>query len=342
LISLEKIKFILENNDPRFVEDLAQKAREITIRYFGRTISLFTPLYLSNYCENQCDYCGFNRLNEMPRKKLSLPEIKSELKTISASGIQNILLLTGGSRKETPVNYLINAVKAAKHYFPSIGLEVYSLEEDEYRILFHNGVDSITIYQETYNREQYKRLHQVGEKADFDYRYFTPERIAKSGIRMLTMGVLLGLSEISEDVYRLFRHLEHMENTYPGIEYSLSFPRLIPPNSSKYNYRRIADLTLIKLICMARILFPRVGINISTREKSALRDQAIFLGVTRMSAASKTTVGGYALKNIAAGQFAVKDNRSVEEIIRLIKSSGYDPVFTDWRRINNPSLWKIP
>lgn len=338
MISLEEIKFILENDNPGFVEDLARKSKDITIRHFGRTISLFTPLYLSNYCENQCDYCGFNRLNEMPRKKLRLPEIKSELKTISASGIQNILLLTGGSRKETPVTYLINAVKAAKDYFPSIGLEVYPLEEDEYRTLFHIGVDRITIYQETYNREQYKRLHQVGEKADFDYRYSTPERIAKSGIRMLSMGVLLGLSETSEDVYQLFRHLEHMESTFPGIEYSLSFPRLIPPSTSRYNYTGVTDLTLIKLICMARILFPRVGITISTREKPDLRDRLILMGVTRISAASKTTVGGYALQNIDAGQFEVKDNRSVEEIVRLIKSSGYDPVFTDWRRITNLSL----
>jgi len=338
LISFEELKFILENNDPGFVEGLAQKARDITIQYFGRTISLYIPLYLSNYCENLCDYCGFSQQKNTPRKKLTSNELKCELKTISASGIQNILLLTGGSRKETPVDYLIEAVEAAKQYFPCISLEVYPLEKDEYQTLFRSGVDGITIYQETYDREQYKKIHQAGEKADFEYRYKTPERIANSGIRMLGMGVLLGLSEIRKDVYHLFLHLERMENEYPGIEYSLSFPRLIPSKESKIKYTSVTDLNLIKLICTSRILFPRVGINMSTREKPDIRDRAILLGITRMSAASKTTVGGYAMTNSSNGQFEVNDHRSVEEIVQEIKNSGYDPVFTDWRRINNLSL----
>lgn len=340
MISLEKLRFILNNNDPNFVESLAREARDLTIRHFGRTISLYTPLYLSNYCENQCDYCGYNQKTDIPRKKLTKSEIKKELKAISATGIQNILLLTGGSRKETPIDYLIAAVKTAKPYFPSISLEVYPLEKDEYSILFRNGVDGITIYQETYDREQYKKIHQAGKKTDFNYRYNSPERIANSGIRMLGMGVLLGLSETSKDIYHLFSHLEYMENKYPGVEYSLSFPRLIPLKQSEFKYNEVSDLTLIKLICTARILFPRIGINLSTREKPQLRNQAILMGVTKISAASKTTVGGYSFNNENEGQFEVRDQRSVEEIIQEIKNRDYDPIFTDWRRISNLSFIK--
>ncbi len=335
MISIKELKYILKNNNPHFVEGLAKKARKTTIQYFGRTISLYAPLYLSNYCENQCIYCGFQTKTKLKRKKLSIREMNKEMKTISALGIQNILLLTGESRKITAIDYIIEAVNIAKVYFPCISLEVYPMDVEEYRELYLNGVDGVTIYQETYNKKQYKKLHIAGPKTDYNFRYKTPERIAQSGIRMISMGVLLGLSELSEDIYQLFLHLEWMEKQYPGVEYSLSFPRLIPLKKSKFQYFEISDLTLIKLICTARILFPRVGINLSTREKPLLRDQAIILGVTKISAASRTTVGGYALENKKNPQFEVQDNRSVREIISMIKKKGYDPVFTDWRRIEN-------
>ena len=337
MISIKELKYILKNNNPHFVEGLAKKARKTTIQYFGKTISLYAPLYLSNYCENQCIYCGFQTKTKLKRKKLSIREMNKEMEIISKSGIRNILLLTGESQKMAPVGYILEAVNIAKNYFSSISLEVYPLEVEEYQKQFQNGVDGVTIYQETYSREQYKKLHLSGNKTNYDFRYKTPERLAKSGIRMIGMGVLLGLSTISEDVYELFRHLEQMEKKYPGIEYSLSFPRLIPPINGNFEYIAVSDLTLVKLICMARILFPRVGITLSTREKPHLRDHVILLGVTKISAASKTSVGGYAGVNEQNPQFEVQDNRSVREIISLIKQKGYDPVFTDWRRIENSS-----
>jgi 2-iminoacetate synthase len=338
MISFEKLKDILNNNDRNLIENLAQKARATTIRYFGRAISIYAPLYLSNFCENHCVYCGFNRTIAVKRKKLTRAEMHKEMKKVSQSGIQNILLLTGESRSVTPVDYIKTAVNAAKDYFPGISLEVYPLEIDEYKELFAAGVDGVTIYQETYNKEQYKMLHQAGKKTDYHYRYETPVRIAKSGIRMINMGVLLGLSHVTGDVYHLFLHLEQMEKKYPGVEYALSFPRFIPLKESGVRYFEVSDLTLIKLICTARILFPRVGINLSTREKPHLRDHALPLGVTKISAASKTTVGGYSSEENKDPQFEVMDHRSVDEIAAVLNHRGFDPVFTDWRRITNDAV----
>ncbi len=335
MISLEELKDILENNDPLFIENLAGEARRITIQNFGRTISLYAPLYLSNFCENHCLYCGFQQGTRIKRKRLTPGEMVREMRALGSSGIQNILLLTGESRQMTPPDYLLEAVNIAKNYFPSISLEVYPLKEEEYRELFLAGVDGLTIYQETYNQERYQELHKMGKKRDYHYRFNTPARAAKSGIRMISMGVLLGLFETAQDIYHLFLHLEWLEKNYPGVEYSLSFPRLIPISESGIKFYEVPDVTLIKLICIGRILFPRVGINLSSREKALIRDHALALGVTRISAASRTSVGGYALDNQKNPQFKVKDTRSVQEIVEMLKARDYDPVFTDWRRIPN-------
>jgi 2-iminoacetate synthase len=334
-LSLKDIRDILENNEPGFVERLAGKARQTTIQYFGRAVSLYAPLYLANYCDNYCIYCGFQHNLPVKRKKLTVDRMRAEMERVSAMGIQSILLLTGESRRMTPVEYLEESVIAAKDYFPGISLEVYPLEEEEYRRLFHAGTDGVTIYQETYNKERYRFLHPKGKKADYDYRYGTPERIARAGIRTISMGVLLGLSDVAGDIHALFTHLAWMEKHFPGVEYSVSFPRLIPLKPSPGDYVKVTDVTLIKLICLARILFPRVGINLSTRERAAIRDNALEIGVTRISAASKTTVGGYATCETKDPQFEVIDNRSVEEITTMLERKGFDPVFTDWRRIEN-------
>jgi 2-iminoacetate synthase len=334
-IELTHIQAVIDNNDRTFIEELAQKARQTTIQYFGRAISLYAPIYLANYCDNHCIYCGFKHSIEMDRKKLSADDIRSEMKKVAETGIQNILLLTGESRKMTPVSYIKDAVIIAKEFFPAISLEVYPLEIDEYKELYEAGVDGITIYQETYDRARYKELHPKGRKRDYDYRYDTPERIAKAGIRTISMGVLLGLSEPVEDIYRLFSHLQWLEKHYPGVEYSVSFPRLIPLEDSPVDYVHVSDITLIKLICLARIMFPRVGINLSTREGESIRDHALQIGVTRISAASKTNVGGYSSCETKDPQFEVIDNRSVQEITDMLRGHGFDPVFTDWRRIDN-------
>jgi len=335
MIPLNQFRALLENNDRQFIEELAQKARHTTLRYFGRTMSLYAPLYLANYCDNYCVYCGFQHDKTFAREMLSQERMRLEMEKIAAMGMQNILLLTGESRKMTPVSYIKDAVTLAAQFFPSISLEVYPLETEEYAELFQAGADGVTVYQETYNKERYKILHVKGKKAVYQYRYDTPHRIARAGLRSISMGVLLGLADVAEDVHALFTHLEWMEKNHPGVEYSISFPRLIPLADSPVQYVSVSDITLIKLICLARILFPRVGINLSTREPAALRDNAVLLGVTRISAASKTTVGGYSSCETKDPQFDVIDSRSVEDIVAMLKDKGFDPIFTDWRRIEN-------
>ncbi len=340
MISLKKIQRILADKNPRLIEDLAQEASRITRQYFGRTISLYTPLYLSNYCSSHCIYCNFNSHHPIKRMKLSPSEIDQEMKYIAKKGIQNILLLTGESEQATPVSYLKEAVRIARKYFPSIGLEVFPMETDQYRQLYLAGVDAVTIYQETYHREHYRHVHLSGRKRDYTFRKEAPKRIAQSGIRQISMGILLGLHDLSEDLFSLFEHLRLMEKQFPGVEYSLSFPRLRPIENMNFTPFDVTDIDMVKIICLARIQFPRVGINLSTRESQNFRDHALEVGITKISAESRTSVGGYATthKQNQYPQFDIQDDRSVEEIIRILKKRNIDPVFTDWRRIENECL----
>jgi len=341
MITLSDIRHTLNRNDPAFIEELAQKASRITKQNFGRTISLYAPLYLSNFCSSECTYCGFKSKNRIHRFKLSEKEMHLEMQHVAKSSIENILLLTGESYKVTPLSYLEMAVSIAKQYFSSISLEVHPMEEKEYRYLFNIGVDGITVYQETYDKERYKQVHISGIKADYNFRYHTPQRAAKAGIRMISLGILLGLSEdVSLDLRALYEHLRWMESHFPGVEYNLSFPRLQTIKAKDFGRYPIDDIVFVKIICMTRILFPRVGINLSTREPKALRDHILELGITRMSAGSNTSVGGYTLKDKEEQdpQFDVEDLRSVGQVIDMLKSRDFDPVLTDWRRIENTSL----
>jgi 2-iminoacetate synthase len=328
---------ILHTDSRDLLENLAYASREVSRRYFGYTISLYAPLYISNYCENDCTYCGFQAHADIARKKLTLDDIKDECLTLYEKGIRSILILTGESRKHSPVSYIREAVVIAKSFFPNIALEVYPLETEEYHDLFVSGVDGVTLYQETYNRHRYAEVHPAGRKRDYDYRYNAPERMAKAGIRHISLGVLLGLSDWREDVPSLFDHLRRLEKKYPGVEYSLSFPRLQKIPHDDHQYFKISDADMLKLICTARLLFPRVGINLSTRESAAFRDRVFEFGVTRMSAGSSTKVGGYIHQEIDErnGQFHVNDTRSLDEIKTMLAGRGFDPVITDWRNISN-------
>lgn len=337
MTSLRDINDILANNDPAFVENLAREAQKITRQYFGRTISLYAPIYLSNYCSSYCTYCGFNSKNKITRVRLTPPQMHTEMKTVSKTGIESILLLTGESYKATPLAYLKEATGIAKQFFTNISMEVHPMESHEYRELFLSGVDGITIYQETYDRARYKEVHLAGKKSDYDFRRDTPKRAAEAGMRYISLGVLLGLSDTTSDLFSLYEHLSWMEKHFPGVEYSLSFPRLRKIKGRAFAICSVDDLTLIKIICMTRIRFPRVGINLSTRENPSLRDHALELGITRISAGSNTSVGGYTLKSDdeQEPQFDIEDARSVNDIVRLLKSKDFDPVFTDWRAIEN-------
>lgn len=333
----DTIRQILNDTDPARTEALARQAAALTRQYFGRARSLYTPLYLSNYCSGRCVYCGFNHQQPIARIKLCADEIRQEAQTIAQMGIEDILLLTGESYTATPLSYLIEAVDICKPFFPSIGLEIHALEEDEYRSLFLAGVDSVTLYQETYDRARYQEVHLAGRKKDYDFRYHAPERIAAAGVRRISMGVLLGLSDPAQDLYALFTHLRRMERMFPGVEYSLSFPRLRGVPDQHFQAIPISDAQLIKILCLARIFFPRTGINLSTRESGRLRNHALHIAATRLSAASRTSVGGYAADETSQrhSQFQVVDHRGVDDVVRFLKDHQFDPVLTDWRRIPN-------
>jgi 2-iminoacetate synthase len=335
MISLAEIKSVLDNSSPAFLEELAQNSSRITRQYFGRAISLYAPLYLSNYCSSHCTYCGFHSHNRMERFKLTPEQMRQEMSFLAQKGIENVLLLTGESYAATPLSYLKEAVAIAKDYFPNICLEVHSLSEEEYRELFSHGVDGITVYQETYDRKQYKEVHRNGKKTDYDYRYATPERAARGGIRNISLGILLGLCDAAEDLFALYGHLRLMERDFPGVEYGISFPRLRSIKGRDFAVGTVDDATFVKIICLTRIHFPRVGITLSTRENPRLRDHALELGITRISAGSSTAVGGYTLN--ASGrqnpQFDIADHRSIPDIVHILKKRNFDPVLTDWRRI---------
>lgn len=337
-LSLSNIQKMLLSDDPAATEALAQKAQKITQQYFGRTISLYAPLYLSNHCSSQCVYCGFRQNNPIARFKLDADQMQREMAYLAQKSIKNILLLTGESYSATPLSYLLEAVEIAKDNFAAIALEIHPLEEHEYAALFQAGVDGLTIYQETYDRDRYKQLHIAGKKQDYDFRRNTAARAALAGIRNISLGILLGLHDVCEDLFSLYTHLQEMEQNFPGVEYSLSFPRLQPIKGTEFAHSFVDDATFIKIICLTRILFPRVGINLSTRENAQLRDHAIELGVTRISAESNTRVGGYTLKtsDINNPQFDVQDDRSIETIIKTLKAKNFDPVLTDWQRMSNP------
>lgn len=338
MITLPEIKAVLDNQDPSFLEHLAQESQRITKQYFGRTISLYAPVYLSNYCSSHCTYCGFHSKNRIRRVRLTAEQMRREMMAVADKGIEQILLLTGESYQATPLTYLKEAVAIAKEFFTGISLEVHPMETEEYRDLFHHGIDGITVYQETYDRARYKEVHLSGKKSDYDYRYTTPQRAAQAGIRQISMGILLGLSDPSQDLYALYEHLRWMEKHFPGVEYSLSFPRLRTIKGRAFALCDVDDVTFIKILCLSRILFPRVGLNLSTRENPRLRDHALELGVTRISAGSNTAVGGYDLfksQESQDPQFDTEDKRTVEKIVALLKERNFDPVFTDWRPINN-------
>jgi 2-iminoacetate synthase len=333
---IDTIRAVLNDPSREHLETLAQQARALTRRHFGRAIGLYTPLYLSNFCASHCTYCGFHSHNEIPRVKLTAGAIRNEYRSIAATGIRNILLLTGESPRITPVEYLKEAVTIAGEYFQNIGLEIYPLSTEDYRTLYLAGADSVTIYQETYDLKRYAEVHLGGQKQNYAFRRDAPRRIASAGMRSISLGILLGLGPLAEDLCALYTHLKELEAEFPGVEYSLSFPRLRTVNARHLSNTDVDDITFVKILCLTRILFPRVGINLSTRESADFRSKALELSITRMSAGSKTTVGGYQDPGTAgAPQFDISDERSTAETITGLRDSGFDPVFTDWRRIEN-------
>ena len=316
------------------IEEMAQKARELTIRHFGRIIQLFAPLYISDFCTNRCTYCGFNTQNRFERKKLSAQEIETQARIIKQSGIRHILVLTGEDPVKSPVSYLKEAVEILSSHFASTGLEVYPVDTSDYRRLVQAGADSLTVYQEVYDRKIYQKVHPGGRKADYPYRLATPERACRAGFRSVNIGALFGLAPVRKEVFFTGLHAGYLETEYPSVEISVSLPRMRKAAGCTAPDHPLDDRTLVQFMTALRLFLPRAGITVSTREPPFLRDRLVHLGATRLSAGSKTEVGGYAaLGKSETPQFEITDTRSVDQVEEMIRQNGYQPVFKDWEPI---------
>lgn len=314
-----------------YLEEMAQKTNKITVQRFGKTIKMYGPLYLSNECSNSCTYCGFNHLNKINRMTLTDDEIRTEASIVLKMGIKHILLVTGESPKKVGLEYLKNAVSICKEYFSSIAIEVYPMDESEYAELYEAGVDTLTVYQETYNRDTYRDVHPAGKKADFDWRLGTPERGAQAGLRYVGIGALMGLNDFRVEEFFIGLHANFLIGKYWKTHFSVSFPRIRKAEGSFTPDQVISDKNLVQSMMSLRLFLHDAGLVISTREPAELRDQILPLGVTQMSAGSKTDPGGYSATESSSGeQFEIEDKRTVAEFTDMLKSKGYDPVMKDW------------
>lgn len=334
-LGAEDLAVLLSPSAEPLLEKMARRAKIETAKHFGNTVCMFTPLYIANYCENYCVYCGFNCSNKIRRGKLSIDEIESEYKTISETGLREILLLTGESKSASPVEYIAEAVSLAKKYFSTIGVEVYPMNSDEYAMLRKAGADFVSVYQETYNTVKYEEVHLRGPKRVFPYRFNSQERALMGGMRGVAFGSLLGLSDFRKDAYAAGLHAFFIQKKYPWAEISYSLPRLRPYiNNADNNPNDVHETQLLQVMLAYRIFMPYAGITISTRERAGFRDNVAGLAATKISAGVKVGIGGHG-DNEQKGdeQFEISDLRSVDEVRKALIDKGLQPVFTDYVRV---------
>jgi 2-iminoacetate synthase len=313
-----------------YLEQMAQMSHTLTKKRFGKTIQMYAPMYLSNECQNICTYCGFSLDNKIKRKTLTDTEIKLEVAELKKAGFDHVLLVTGEANYTVNINYFLNAVEQIKNDFANISVEVQPLSTEEYQQLHEAGVYSVLVYQETYHREVYKEYHPKGKKSNFDFRLETPDRVGTAGIHKIGLGVLLGLEDWRTDSFFNALHLDYLQKTYWQSKYSVSFPRLRPAEGIIEPNFIMDDKDLLQLICAYRIWNEDIEISISTRENEKFRNNIIPIGVTSMSAGSKTNPGGYAVDLQSLEQFETSDERSAAEIAKIISNAGYEPVWKDW------------
>lgn len=314
----------------QFLEEMAQRSVVLTRKRFGNTIQLFAPLYLSNECQNICTYCGFSLTNKIPRKTLTEVEILQEAEVLKSRGIDHVLLVTGEAQKTVGVEYISRAIDLLRPHFSNISIEVQPLEESEYMMLISKGLYAVLVYQETYNEERYHLYHPKGKKSNFAYRLDTPDRLGRAGVHKIGIGALLGLENWRVDSFFTAMHLDHLEKKYWKTKYSVSFPRMRPFEGGEFPVYDMSEKELLQLIFAWRIYRENLELSLSTRERAVFRNHAIRLGITSMSAASSTEPGGYSQPKSHLEQFAIDDDRSVEEMAEMIRSKGLDPVFKDW------------
>ena len=337
--SIEDFKALLSPAAEPFLEQMAQRARMETGKHFGNTVYLFTPLYIANYCENYCVYCGFNCYNHISRMKLNTEQIEHEMKVIADSGMEEILILTGESRARSDVNYIGEACRLARKYFRMVGLEIYPINTDEYRFLHRCGADYVTVFQETYDIEKYETLHLLGHKRVWPYRFDAQERALMGGMRGVAFSALLGLSDFRKDALASALHVYYLQRKYPQAEMSLSCPRLRPIiNNDKINPLDVGEKQLCQVICAYRIFLPFVGITVSSRESASFRNGIVKIAATKVSAGVSTGIGDHESKytgkepDSAEGdeQFEINDSRSLDTMYKDIADEGLQPVLNDY------------
>ncbi|EAI7917546.1 2-iminoacetate synthase ThiH [Campylobacter jejuni] len=329
-LSIEHLKALLSSAAEDFIEELAFKSAKVKQKYFGNSISLFTPLYLSNYCNSKCVYCGFQKGNKIARAKLSEAEIHEEMQAIAKSGLEEILMLTGEGREFASVEYIANACKIAREYFKVVGVEIYPMNEDEYKILHEKGCDYVTVFQETYNALKYSKIHLAGEKRIFPYRFNAQERALKAGMRGVAFGALLGIDDFRKDALATALHAHFLQQAYPHAEISISVPRLRPIiNNAKIHPKDVSEKRLLQVLCAYRLFLPFAGIIISSRERIGFRDEVIKLGATKMSAGVSVGIGEHKGEKKGDEQFEISDDRSVDEILAMLKRSNLQAVMSD-------------
>jgi 2-iminoacetate synthase len=315
---------------PDLLEATARRAHSESLRHFGRAVQLFTPLYISDHCTNRCRYCGFNARNKRERRRLSTAEAVREAEVIAASGLRHALLLTGDARRVAPPEYIAETAKALRPLMASVCVEVYALSREEYSLLAAGGVDGMTMFQETYNRELYAMLHPAGPKRDFSFRLEAPGRAAEAGMRSIGIGALLGLDEWRCDAFYTALHAHSLQRAHPAVECSVSVPRLRPCSASFSAPYPVSDRDMAQYVSALRCFMPRLGITLSTRESAKMRDNLLPLGISRMSAGVSTAVGTRAGGKTEEGQFETADTRGVAELVADLARMGYQAVLKDW------------
>lgn len=328
----EDLLVLLSERAENFLEEMAQKAHKLTDQYFGKAVYLYTPMYIANYCINRCAYCGYNHDNDIHRKKLTMEQVEEEAKAVSGKGFKQILYLTGESPKDTPVEYVEEAAGVLRKYFPSVALEVYPMDTEDYKKMVAKGVDSLTVFQEVYDESIYTDVHLGGPKRDFRYRLETPERAIMAGIRCINIGALLGLNDWRIEMFKEAMHGLYLKKKFPESDIGFSFSRIRPCAGGFDKIQEFSDKNLVQCIVALRNMFPKSVLNISTREAEGFRDHLVPLGVNKISAGVSTAVGGHTLKKEDEGesQFDTNDKRSVEQIKEMLKNIGYQPIFKDW------------
>ena len=337
--TVEDFKALLSPAAEPFLEEMAERARRETSKHFGNTVYLFTPLYIANYCENYCVYCGFNCYNDIKRMKLNMEQIEHEMRVIADSGMEEILILTGESRAQSDVKYIGEACKLARKYFRMVGLEIYPVNTDEYKYLHECGADYVTVFQETYDTEKYEQLHLLGHKRVWPYRFDAQERALMGGMRGVAFSALLGLSDFRKDALASALHVYYLQRKYPYAEMSLSCPRLRPIiNNDKINPLDVHEKQLCQILCAYRIFLPFVGITVSSRESARFRNGIVKIAATKVSAGVSTGIGDHESKSTGKEsdssqgdeQFEIDDSRSLDKMYKDITDEGLQPVLNDY------------